>query len=252
MTRTEASILADHYEEMGDTITSAWLRKSGRYPPAVTSLKGDGSGYGGGNGSGNGRGSGRGSGYGRGNGYGSGGGNGGGNGYGSGYGGGYGGGNGSGYGGGNGSGNGSGNGRGYGGGYGGGNGSGGGYGSGYGGGGGYGSGYGYGGNRTFIKNKEIIMPKPGQYVVVRADKDGCKCGYYVTHNGPEVVLRNARVIWNWEGQRLSLIDVTVVPGECRLSRPSYGEVIVLDACGIIEPSPEVEEFLKTQPGEYTS
>lgn len=90
------------------------------------------------------------------------------------------------------------------------------------------------------------MPVEGQYVVVRSRDQGCVCGEYVSHHGREVVLRAARQIWNWSGERLSLIDFAVVPGECRLSRPSAGEVVLLEACGIIPTTSEVEEFLRNK------
>lgn len=49
--------------------------------------------------------------------------------------------------------------------------------------------------------------------------------------------------------RLTLVDFAVVPGECRLSHVAPGEVVMLEACGIIPTTPEVERFLRALAGE---
>ena len=89
------------------------------------------------------------------------------------------------------------------------------------------------------------MPAIGDYVVVRSRDSGCVCGEYRGHTGREVYLTNARQIWSWAGKRLALIDVSVVPGECRLSSQSAGEVVLLEACAILPTTPEVEKHLRT-------
>lgn len=93
------------------------------------------------------------------------------------------------------------------------------------------------------------MPTPGQYIVVRSREQGCMCGEYVYHHGREVTLANARQIFSWSGQRLTLIDFAAAPGECRLSRVAPGEVVLLEACGLIPTTPEVEAVLRAHPGE---
>ena len=86
----------------------------------------------------------------------------------------------------------------------------------------------------------------GQYVVVRSRDQGCVCGEYRGHVGREVTLTAARQIYSWDGNdRLTLIDFAVVPGNCRLSRVLPGEIIMTEACGIIEPTPEVESYLRS-------
>ncbi|AWM40332.1 hypothetical protein GobsT_11930 [Gemmata obscuriglobus] len=125
----------------------------------------------------------------------------------------------------------------------------GGYARGYGNGGGYGHG-GYGTpNKPHITHEEFPMPSPGTYVIVRSRDQGCVCGEYRGHHGREVVLGKARQIYSWEGGRLTLFDFAVVPGPCRLSREAPGEVVMLEACGIIPTTPEVEAFLRAHPGE---
>jgi uncharacterized protein (TIGR02996 family) len=149
-----------------------------------------------------------------------------------------------------GAGNGYGDGDGYGAGYGNGYGDGDGYG--YGNGDGYGAGYGAGSKSKLnpaTAHEEILMPAPGDYVIVRSRDQGCVCGEYVSHHGREVVLDKARQLFSWAGGRLTLVDFAVVPGECRLSRVSAGEVVMLEACGIIPTAPEVGTFLRAHPGE---
>ena len=124
-----------------------------------------------------------------------------------------------------------------------GSGSGSGYGYGYGSGSGSGSGYGRE-LLTLSNNLETGMPTIGQYVIVRSRDQGCMCGHYNGHAGREVRLLEARQIYSWSGNRLTLCDFAVVPGECNLSRIVPGESVMLEACGIIPATPEVAEYLK--------
>jgi hypothetical protein len=70
------------------------------------------------------------------------------------------------------------------------------------------------------------------------------CGVYLGHAGREVRLGEARQIYSWSEKRLTFVDFAVIPGECRLSRVAPGEMILLEACGIIATTPEVEKFLR--------
>jgi hypothetical protein len=94
------------------------------------------------------------------------------------------------------------------------------------------------------------MPAIGQYVIVRAKDDGVKCGEYQGHSGREVTLRKARTIYAWNGNRLELIDFSVVPGDCQLSRTAELDVLMLEACGIIEVPPRVEKFLRERKAHF--
>ena len=215
---TAKLVYADWLDEQGDSIRAAWLRADGVLPPQATTFHGDGHGYGYGSGDGHGYGSGDGYGYG----------------YGDGHGYGYGSGDGHGYGSGDGHGDGDGHGHGDGDGH------------------GHGDGDGHGRKtqiNRWVINEEIAMPEVGQYVVVRTRDQGCMCGEYRCHHGREVTLANARQIFSWAGARLTLIDFAAVPGECRLSRVAPGDVVLLEACGIIPTTPEVESFLRAHQGE---
>ena len=229
-------IAADWYCERGDAIAEAWLRADGTLPPRVTSLEGEGGGAGGGGGFPRGSGIGYGGGGGRGDGDGSGAGRGHGYGRGDGHGRGHGGGHGGGYGG-YGRGDGSGECRGR--------------------GGGSGSGssddYAYGSlgrgdaGRPNTHWQETPMPDLGQYVIVRSKDQGCVCGEYRGHTGREVVLTQARQMFSWDGERLTMFDVATVPGDLRISRTvtDPAGVLLLEACGIIPVTPEVENRLRT-------
>jgi hypothetical protein len=218
----EPLIAADWCDENGLHMKADWLRAEKTVPPTNTTFAGygSGSGYGDGSGDGSGSGYGSGSGSGDGSGYGSG--------SGSGYGDGYGSGSGSGYG------SGSGSGSGYG------------YGDGDGYGSGSGSGYGDGIKNIIIIQGEINMPEVGQYVLIRSRDQGVVCGEYQSNIGREVTLKNARQIFRWNGSdRLTLVDVATVPGEVRVSRVcTAGEMVMLEACGIIPTTPEVEQYLR--------
>jgi hypothetical protein len=99
---------------------------------------------------------------------------------------------------------------------------------------------------TLQPHAEILVPETGQYVVVRTREQGCMCGEYQWHTGREVCLAKARQIYSWSGKRLTLVDFAAVPGECRLSVEAPGEVLLLEACGIIPTTKEVERFLRKQ------
>lgn len=40
---------------------------------------------------------------------------------------------------------------------------------------------------------------PRKYVIIRTHSAGVFAGYLISENGQEVVLRNARRIWKWDG-----------------------------------------------------
>ena len=106
--------------------------------------------------------------------------------------------------------------------------------------------------KAHINKGGEIMPKTGDYVIVRAKDSGLTFGEYQWHSGREVCLREARTIWSWAGGRLCVMDVAVRVGPVRLSAVVDEEVIILDACQIIPVSPEVENHLRTAPPDRTN
>lgn len=60
--------------------------------------------------------------------------------------------------------------------------------------------------------------KKNQYVIVRTYSAGCFAGYLQSEKGQEVVLKNARRLWQWSGAAsLSQLAVsgTSNPGGCK-------------------------------------
>lgn len=66
--------------------------------------------------------------------------------------------------------------------------------------------------------KKVSKPKAKKYVIVRAYSSGVFAGYLESRKGHEVVLSNARRIWQWQGAAtLSqlAIDGTSRPNDCK-------------------------------------
>jgi hypothetical protein len=95
-----------------------------------------------------------------------------------------------------------------------------------------------------IHRAEIILPAIGQYVIVFSRDAGVFCGEYQRHSGREVVLREARPIDTWRSSRFEFNDFAKIYRRCHLSPRLYGEMTILDACGIIEVTPKMEAFLR--------
>ena len=77
--------------------------------------------------------------------------------------------------------------------------------------------------------KELI----GKYVIVRADRAGVFAGTLIEKEGTEVVLRDARRIWYWDGAAsLSQLAITgpSKPENCKFPAP-LNKILVL---GVIE------------------
>ena len=98
-------------------------------------------------------------------------------------------------------------------------------------------------SRRCVTAKSVRKPK---YVIVRCRNAGVHAGEYVSHNGQEVILANARRIWYWKGAA-SLSEVAVRgcknPSECRIS-VVVSKITLTEACEIIECLPEGEKFLR--------
>ena len=78
----------------------------------------------------------------------------------------------------------------------------------------------------FVKKsiiREEAKPLDGlAYVLVRTHSAGVFAGYLESQNGQEVILRDARMIWYWEGAcSLSQLaeDGTAAPKKCKFTVP---------------------------------
>ncbi len=78
--------------------------------------------------------------------------------------------------------------------------------------------------------------KKNTYVIVRATRAGVNAGELVSIDGTQVVLRNARKIWYWDGAA-SLHGLALhgpsKPENCKFPGV-VPEVVILDACEIID------------------
>lgn len=80
----------------------------------------------------------------------------------------------------------------------------------------------------------------GQYCIIRSDRAGVFAGTVEEHNGQEVLLKNVRRLWYWDGAAsISQIAVEGVtcPNNCRFTMP----VDTLGLYDVIEIIPATEK-----------
>ena len=90
--------------------------------------------------------------------------------------------------------------------------------------------------------KEVVMK--GKSVLIRADRAGVFVGILVSHKDGEVVLKNARRLWYWDGAAsISQIAVDGVskPENCKFPE-SVSEILIN---GVIEIIPMTEKAVKS-------
>lgn len=93
-------------------------------------------------------------------------------------------------------------------------------------------------------NKIAVNTDGLEYCMVRTENAGVFAGYVESRNGNEIVLRNARRIWYWEGAAsLSqlAVDGTSKPKNCKFPTP-VDKVTLL---GVIEITPITEKAKKS-------
>ncbi len=91
--------------------------------------------------------------------------------------------------------------------------------------------------------------KKNQYVIVRTQTAGVFAGTFVSRNGQEIVLSNARRIWYWAGAAtLSQLaeEGTKKPNECKFPQP-VKRVELLNAIEILDVSKAGELSIKKVP-----
>lgn len=89
----------------------------------------------------------------------------------------------------------------------------------------------------------------GKYVIVRGDRSGVFAGTLESQNGREVVLRNVRRLWRWEGATECLQIATEGvkrPKDCRFTLTA-DSITLLDAIEIIPTTAEAEANIKAVP-----
>jgi len=96
---------------------------------------------------------------------------------------------------------------------------------------------------------ETEVVKQGQYVIVRTYSAGVFAGHFHAKDQMEVVLKNARRIWYWDGaaslSQLAM-DGTKAPASCKFPCPV--DIIVLtQAIEIIPCTAKAEKSIKGVP-----
>jgi len=91
--------------------------------------------------------------------------------------------------------------------------------------------------------------KKNDYVVVRTYSAGVFAGNFESRKGKEVVMRNARRIWYWQGAA-SLSQLAMEgsskPSECKFAMP-VDEVLLLEAIEILATTKVAEKSIKGVP-----
>jgi hypothetical protein len=88
-----------------------------------------------------------------------------------------------------------------------------------------------------------------KYVIVRTYSAGVFAGYLQERNGKEVILRNARRLWRWEGAAsLSQLAMqgTKSPLECKFPC-EVDHVTLLEAIEILETTKEAKSSIESVP-----
>ena len=98
-----------------------------------------------------------------------------------------------------------------------------------------------------IEIKTEIVNEDGRYVIVRTYSAGVFAGYIESRNGREVIMRNARRLWQWSGAAsLSQLSQsgTSDPDSCKF--PCEVErVILTEAIEILDVTIEAEKSIKS-------
>ena len=96
-----------------------------------------------------------------------------------------------------------------------------------------------------VHNKQAEMLDGMKYVIVRTYSAGVFAGYLKSRNGQEVVLKQARRIWYWEGAAsLSQLaeDGTSLPLKCKFPK-EVSEVELLQAIEILNVTDKAKKSI---------
>lgn len=87
-------------------------------------------------------------------------------------------------------------------------------------------------------------------VIVRCRDAGVHFGTYVSHNGREVHLTDARRMWRWfAAEGISLSECAVAGINAKKSKIAFpvGQIVLLDACEIIPCTVEAAASIENAP-----
>ena len=94
-----------------------------------------------------------------------------------------------------------------------------------------------------------MTTEDGRYVIARTYSAGVFAGELVSREGKEVVLRNARRLWFWDGAAsLSQLAVsgTSTPQNCKFPG-AVSRVTLLDLIELLDVSPEGRQSIESVP-----
>ena len=97
--------------------------------------------------------------------------------------------------------------------------------------------------------KDCVVTDDKPYCIVRTYSAGVFAGYVESRNGKEVVLRDARRIWYWEGAAtLSQLAMsgTSKPDECKFP-VAVDRVVLTEAIEIINCTTEAQKSIQDVP-----
>lgn len=101
----------------------------------------------------------------------------------------------------------------------------------------------------YIKKPELQVMAECEYVIIRACNAGVFAGYLESRNGPEVVMRNARRLWYWDGA--ASLSQLAMEGTCRPENCKFpcevDRVELLEVIEILNVTEKAKESIKKVP-----
>ena len=88
-----------------------------------------------------------------------------------------------------------------------------------------------------------------KYVIVRTDKADVYAGYLVKMNKDMVELKNARILWYWQGAFTTIElanDGVKEPSKCKFSQ-TCAKAYLFDAISIIPASKKAQKIIEAVP-----
>ena len=95
----------------------------------------------------------------------------------------------------------------------------------------------------------MVKSKSGKYVIARTYSAGVFAGEFVSRNGQEVILKNARRLWYWSGAAsLSqlAVDGTSNPNSCKFPC-EVSQVELLQVIEILDVTDKAQASIKRVP-----
>jgi len=86
----------------------------------------------------------------------------------------------------------------------------------------------------------------GKYVIIRCDRAGVFAGIFEERNGREILLKDCRRLWYWDGaasiSQLA-VDGTKRPDNCKFTK-TVDEIVLLEAIEVIPCTETAEKSIR--------